>query len=119
MRRLLLPLLGALLAGCAAPAEHAHGDGGALDTGPLAPGAEAALVFPEAGAYAVHCHPHPWMEQRVEATPGAPAEAHVHVLDGEDPETYRFEPAVLSVAPGGRVTYHNHGTLAHTATVEA
>ena len=119
MRRAASALLAlaALLAGCATPAPHAH-EPGALDTGPIAPGAEATLRFEHAGTATVHCHPHPWMEQRVDATPEGPPEAHVHVLDGDAPDTYRFEPATLSIAPGGTVTYHNHGTRAHTATVE-
>lgn len=121
MRRAAAPalaLMALLLAGCAAPAPHAHG-GGSLDTGEMAPGAEAALRFEHAGAYAVHCHPHPWMEMHVDVTDAGATEAHVHVLDGDEPGTYRFEPTTVAVAPGGTVTYHNHGKLAHTATVEA
>ena len=115
----LLAALATLLAGCAAPAPHAH-EPGAADTGEIAPGAEATLRFDHAGAYTVHCHPHPWMEMRVDVAEGGPAEAHVHVLeDGEAPETWRYEPATVGVAPGGNVTWHNHGTMAHTGTVKA
>ena len=112
----LLVALAALLAGCAAPAPHAHETATSVD---LPPGAEGTLRFDHAGAYVLHCHPHPWMEHRVEVQEGAPAEAHVHATEGESPETYRFEPASSAVAPGGAVTFHNHGREAHTATMEA
>ena len=105
-------LAAALLAGCAAP--HLHGGAASVD---LPPGGEGTLRFDHAGTYDLHCHPHPWMEHRVAVEEGAPAEAHVHVLEGDAPETYRFEPAASSVAPGGAVTYHNHGREAHTATM--
>ncbi|HEX2021163.1 MAG TPA: hypothetical protein VHH36_00500 [Candidatus Thermoplasmatota archaeon] len=101
-----------LAAGCAS---HPHGGG--LDTGDIPPGEERSLVF--AASAGIHCHPHPSMTQRVTVEEDAPREVHVHVLDGGTIEEYRFEPAALAVAPGGTVTYHNHGNLTHTATQDA
>ena len=114
--RPLLPLLAlaAGLAGCLAPsAGHAHAG---LDTGDIAPGGEATLTYDHVGTFAMHCHPHPYMEHVVTVTDDAPAPAHVHILDGDEPGAYRFEPADLSVGKGSVVTYHNHGRLTHTAT---
>lgn len=110
MRKPLLLSLSLLLAGCAG-AGHTAG----LDTGDIAPGAEKTLTF---GAESVdlHCHPHPAMKHRVEIAADAPPTVHVHILDGATEEEFRFEPRTVTLAPGGTVTYHNHGNLTHTAT---
>jgi plastocyanin len=113
----LLAALAVLLAGCATPqAAHGGHEDSLLDTGDIAPGASATLTFAHVGQLAIHCHPHPFMEHAVTVTDDAPTEAHVHIHDGEQPGDYRFEPANLTVGAGSVVTYHNHGTLTHTAT---
>jgi plastocyanin len=100
-----------VLAGCL-------GTGAALDTGDIAPGGSATLTFRKAGSYDMHCHPHPFMEHVVTVTEDGPAEAHVHIEDGNTTLEYRFVPDVVVVRPGGVVTYHNHGELPHTATIK-
>lgn len=113
---ILLLVAAVVLAGCSAPRQgHAHEATG-LDTGDIAPGKSRTLTCEEGGTLAMHCHPHPFMLHNVTVT-GAPAgPAHVHIFDGETPEESRFEPAELTVGRGGEVTYHNHGSLVHTAT---
>lgn len=107
--RLPALLVALVLAGCATSGEP-------LDTGDIEPEASAVLVFAERGMVAIHCHPHPFMEQKVRVMEGAAANVHVHILDGNSTEEYRFDPPTLEVAAGSNVTYHNHGTQVHTAT---
>lgn len=109
---LLVPLV-LVVAGCASTE---HSAAAALDTGMIAPGAEATLTFDAAGMRALHCDPHPFMTHNVTVEAGAAATAHVHISDGNDTADFRFEPQALRVAPGAVVTYHNHGTLGHTAS---
>lgn len=116
-RALLLAGASLLLAGCAAPGGgHGGGHGGALDTGAIPPGEERTLTFGDVGTVGIHCHPHPSMKQAVTVTDAPAAPMHVHVWDGAEEGSYRFEPAELSVGRGSVVTYHNHGALEHTAT---
>jgi len=89
-----------------------------LDTGMIEPGSIARLAFTDAGTYAIHCHPHPWMKQNVTVEPGAPSEVNVDIVDGSAASDYGFQPANVTIAPGGTVVYHNTGKLAHTATLE-
>lgn len=113
MRLFVLLVLTAVVAGCTSPGGgHAEG----LDTGVIEPQSEKALTFDEARVYELHCDPHPFMTHNVTAEAGAPTEAHVPILDGNATSVYRFDPHDLRVAPGARVTYHNHGTLPHTAS---
>ena len=108
--RLAAPWVALLLAGCAASSAEP------LDTGDIAPEGSAALVFDEPGMVAIHCHPHPFMEQKVRVMEGAGEAIHVHIFDGNSTGEFRFDPPTLEVAVGSNVTYHNHGTQVHTAT---
>ena len=105
------PLLVALLlAGCTQAPHDAEG----LDTGDIAPNAQSSLNFDSSTT--IHCHPHPWMSQNITIANDAPAEVHVHIVDGVDAQEYRYEPENVTIAKGGRVIYHNHGNFTHTAT---
>lgn len=116
---LALSVVSLALAGCAAP-DAGHGDhapvAGALDTGDIQPGGSATLTFDATGEFDIHCHPHPFMHQQVVVTDGPPEEVHVHILDGDDVDGFRYEPGDLTLGRGSVVTYHNHGTQVHTAT---
>src|SRR3990167_5527300 len=103
-----LPILVVIIfvAGCTSAPSHSAS---ALDTGDIAPTSADDLTFHAVGDLQIHCHPHPWMIQNVTITDDAPAEIHVHIIDGIDENEYRYEPANLTVGAGTRVTYHNHG----------
>lgn len=112
-RRLVISIVLLFIAGCtSAPAHSTSG----LDTGDIPPSKTETLTFSHPGELAIHCHPHPWMQQNVTVTSDAPDEVHVHIVDGIDENEYRFEPANIIVGAGTRVVYHNHGDFTHTAT---
>lgn len=95
--------------------EHAAGG---PDTGDIAPGANKTLTFDTLGTIAMHCHLHPFMLHNVTVTAEAAAPAHVHIVDGADKSAYAFDPQNITVGKGSVVTYHNHGTNTHTATLK-
>lgn len=118
LKRALAPVAVAFaLAGCTGtPDGTDQGGTRALDTGTIPPGAEKTLTFPEPRAYNLHCDPHPFMRHNATAQAGGVSTAHVHILDGKTTDEYRFDPQNITVSPGAVVTYHNHGSLEHTAS---
>lgn len=116
---LLVVAVSGLSAGCLQGGEH-EGHGAELDTGSIQPGEVKLLSYPEAGAFAMHCHPHPFMRHNVTVDDAyaGPSRVHVDILDGQDVASYRFEPANLTVGVGTKVEYHNHGNVTHTSTQE-
>jgi plastocyanin len=106
-------------------------DDGSFDTGVVAPGAEggrfagnnATVTVPKPGTYTFHCEIHPQVmkgtltvtgtERAGPAPPSAaPPTASVDIVD------FAFKPPQLSVAPGGKVTWHNTGDVEHTASFD-
>jgi len=106
-------------------------DDGSFDTGIVAPGAEggrfagnnATISLPKPGTFTFHCEIHPQQmkgtftvtgtEAQGPAPPSAaPSTASVDMVD------FAFKPPQLSVAPGGKVTWHNKGSQSHTATFD-
>ena len=85
--------------------------GAAFDSGTLGFGATFSYTFPVAGSFPYICRFHP-MSGTVVVDPTGPATATVSILDGPS----RFEPATVTVAPGGTVTWTNLGAQPHTVT---
>ena len=96
-----------------------QGAGGvpAFDSGPLAPGGPAfEVTFGAAGTFGYHCNIHPFMQGTVNVVGGAPGLATVTIRSTPD---MKFDPASVSVAPGGKVQWTNIGPLTHTVTEDA
>ncbi|MGH9276895.1 MAG: cupredoxin domain-containing protein [Acidimicrobiales bacterium] len=108
-------------------------DDGSFGTDPVAPGAEggrfagnnATFTVTKPGTFAFHCEIHPQAmkgtltvvgQARAAPPPAAasdaPRQASVEVVD------FAFQPAQLSVAPGGQVRFDNKGAAPHTATLD-
>jgi plastocyanin len=106
---------------------------GSFTTGVVPPGPEmgrfagtnATITVDRPGTYAFRCEIHPQtMRGTVTVTgqardgPGpappsaAPSAAALEMVD------FAFEPAQVSVAPGGAVTFRNRGDAPHTATLD-
>lgn len=119
---ILLLATSTILAGCVGTMDKAMGNmqhaAGGPDTGDIAPGANKTLTFDTLGTIAMHCHPHPFMLHNVTVTNDPPAPAHVHIVDGLETRAYAFEPQNITIGKGSVVTYHNHGTNTHTATLK-
>jgi plastocyanin len=82
-----------------------------FDSGTLNPGDAFNFTFTIAGNYQYMCRFHP-MTGTVHVVPGAPASASVNIMDGPS----RFDPAEVSVAPGGTITWHHAAMMPHTVT---
>lgn len=93
----------------------------ALDTKVIGPGESKSLTYELAGSYLMHCHPHPYMKHNVTVVEGfeGPSAVTVSIVDGDSPETYRFVPENILIAPGTKVTYTNKGSQPHTSTLES
>ncbi len=91
------------------------GSGGnpAFDSGPLAPGAAPfEVTFGTPGTFTYHCNFHP-MQGTVTVAAGGLSLAVVAI---EDSPTVRYNPASVTVAPGGKVRWVHTGTQTHTVT---
>jgi plastocyanin len=106
-------------------------DDGSFDSGLVAPGPDggrfagsnASVVLAKAGTFPFHCEIHPQAMKGVLTVAGpsgtAPAPAanappKVAVAAAE----FTFDPAQVSVAPGGTVTVTNKGKVPHTLTFD-
>jgi plastocyanin len=106
-------------------------DNGEFDTGVLPPGPEggrfaganATVTLSKPGTYAFHCEIHPAVmkgtitvtgETRAGPSPPSSAATTARVTTVD----FAFGDAQASVAPGGRVTWHNAGAAPHTATFD-
>lgn len=76
--------------------------------------AEFSQVFNAEGIYLIHCHPHPWMKQRVVVGEGPNATGDTTV----EIENFAYGTPTLNVKAGSKVTYVNRDPDQHTATVE-
>lgn len=81
-----------------------------LDSATLSSGAVYNHTFANAGAYPYHCKFHGGMTGTVQVSAGSPAMVSVSITDNA------FNPASVSVAPGGSVTWTNNGGAQHTVT---
>jgi plastocyanin len=110
----LLTLLVASVPGCGKNSTNPPGGGGAakeLDSGTLGPGAMYAHMFATVGTYNYHCNIHGLsMAGTVTVAGGQPANAAVSIVDNA------YNPASVSVAPGGTVTWTRNGSNPHTVT---
>jgi len=89
---------------------------GAWDTGAVAPGATAEIVFDTPGTYTFVCTPHPWMKGTVVVTadvPAGPSNMAMVEPTSTNPQSWTF---ATSIQPGQAVTWTNVGTQAHSAT---
>ncbi len=88
----------------------------AFSKSPFSPGdAPFEVVFGAEGTFGYHCEIHPNMQGKVTvAVGGAPAKS-VAIVDS-DPMNMHFEPADVSVMPGGKVTWSPGTNQTHTVT---
>jgi plastocyanin len=96
-----------------------QGTGGtpAFDSGPITPGTAAfPVTFGAAGTFGYHCSIHPTMQGSVAVVAGGPAVQTVTIRSSPD---MKFDPAAVTVGPGGRVEWTNVGPLTHTVTEDA
>lgn len=144
MRTLLLAAAAVFLAAPAlAQHDHMHMgdtyfDSGSSDDGSdwLQPGETFEFTFDIThGTFGYHCHPHPWMLGNI--TVEGEAMDHddmqnddmddgmmdgtvheVHIVEGNvsDINSYRYEPAELTIQVGDTVKWINDGSMAHTVT---
>ena len=85
-----------------------------LNSPTMAPGATYAHRFFTSGAYAYHCSFHPsMMTGIVIVAPGAPA---VDSLMTVDIISYAFTQNSVTIPVGGKVTWTNIASIAHTVT---
>lgn len=84
---------------------------GTFDSGTLDAGDAFSFAFPLAGTFQYACRFHP-MTGTVTVAMGGPATAAVSIFDGPS----RFDPATVTVAPGGTVTWTHVGAQPHTVT---
>lgn len=86
----------------------------AFDSGTLNPGDTFSFTFPTTlGPVDYMCRLHP-MSGVVTVAAGGPATAAVTIRD--TPGSPRFDPATVTVGPGGAVTWTHAGTMPHTVT---
>ncbi|MHB8584988.1 MAG: hypothetical protein ACYDDF_04040 [Thermoplasmatota archaeon] len=78
------------------------------DSGMISPGSVQAVRYDAAGMYQVHCRLHPWMLADVYTT-GNAASADVTIVGNT------FVPSVVTIRPGGSVTFHNSDGVTHDA----
>jgi len=99
-----------------------QGAGGtpAFDSGPISPGGSFMATFGAQGVFTYHCQFHP-MQGTVNVVMGAPPLAIVTIENTPD---VRFNPQVVSIAPGGQVRWDypgapGPGAMVHTVTEDA
>ncbi|MFN7924706.1 MAG: galactose oxidase-like domain-containing protein [Bryobacteraceae bacterium] len=85
--------------------------GSAFDSGNLSVNAAYNYTFPALGSFNYYCRFHP-MNGTVNVVSGGPATAAVSIQDGPS----RFDPATVTIGPGGTVTWTNFGIQIHTVT---
>src|SRR5258708_1995641 len=80
-----------------------------FESGTLSAGASFSFTFPATpGSVAYHCAIHgPSMAGQVQVVSGGPANANVVIGDNF------FSPALVTIGPGGTVTWTNHGANDH------
>jgi plastocyanin len=83
--------------------------GASFESGTLSTGASFSFTFPATpGSVAYHCAIHgPSMAGQVHVVTGGPASANVVIGDNF------FSPALVTIGPGGTVTWTNHGANDH------
>jgi plastocyanin len=89
---------------------------GAWDTGMVAPGASAEILFDTPGTYSFVCTPHPWMKGTVIVTADIPAGPSNVAMVEQDPANIQSWGFAASVQQGQAVTWTNVGSQAHSAT---
>jgi plastocyanin len=106
-------------------------DDGSFGTGVVTPGAEggrfaggnASVVLNKPGTFSFHCEIHPQLMKGELTVSGgaqsgpsppsvAPQQGSVKIVD------FAFNPAQVSVAPGGVISFKNTGSASHTATFD-
>lgn len=106
---LVLPLIGA----------SSTGDDREVLSDDIKNGGSFQHTFTTVGTFDYHCHPHPWMTAKIhiEADDNATApETHtVRIIepDGSDEQSWRFEPANLTIQAGDTVAWVNEGAQIH------
>ncbi|MFL5936215.1 MAG: galactose oxidase-like domain-containing protein [Gaiellaceae bacterium] len=84
----------------------------AFNSGSLAPGAAPFTVtFGAEGVFPYHCEFHPTMRGKVTVAMGGPSDAFVTIQPA-----MLFDPAEVTVAPGGTVHWSQASALTHTVT---
>jgi plastocyanin len=108
----LLVLLAASLPACKQKATNPGGGAAKeLDSATLTNGGVYMHTFANAGTYNYHCRVHGLaMAGTVTVAGGQPANAPVTIKDDF------YNPANVSVAPGGTVTWTHSGSNSHTVT---
>ncbi len=99
---------------------QAAGGTPAFDSGPLSPGGNFVVTFGAEGVYTYHCQFHP-MQGTINVVAGAQGLATVTIENSPD---VQFNPAIVSVAPGGQVRWNytaapGPGVPVHTVTEDA
>lgn len=112
---LCLIVIGSAVPGCSKKSTSPGGGGAAkeLDSATLGTGAMYAHMFANAGTYNYHCMIHGLGMAgtvTVTVTGGPPASAAVSIQNN------LYNPAGVSVAPNGTVTWTNNGSNNHTVT---
>lgn len=92
-----------------------------IDSGDMDSDEDFTRTFEQAGGFAYHCHPHPWMRALVVVEPdsGAPPETHtVAIVEGlpDAPDEWGFMPQNLTIEQGDKVVWTNDGSIIHTVT---
>jgi plastocyanin len=82
-----------------------------FDSGTVNAGDLFSHTFALEGTYDYYCRFHP-MTGVVRVTAGGPAAANVNILDGPS----RFDPADVTIGPGGTVNWNHAGAEPHTVT---
>ena len=93
----------------------------AFDSGNIAPGGTFEVPFGAAATFGYHCSIHPFMKGTINVVAGAAALATVEIKPANPlatpPLDMRFEPAIVPVAPGGKVHWTNvNPVTTHTVT---
>lgn len=97
----------------------------AFDTGMVAPGARASRTFNEPMKTAFFCAVHPNVMQGTLTVEGPAVkpkvtERSVDIVEpkAEDPQTWGYDPADVTLDVGGKVTWRNNGATMHTVTAD-
>lgn len=85
------------------------------DSGLLAQGGSYSATFDEAGEYAYHCHPHPYMTGRIVVSSDAPETSGPVQVRMRD---FAFEPANLTIRPDTVVVWTNEDEFPHDIRFE-